>query len=197
MDDVAGNILAAGYSSRAGDFKMTHPIMGKAVIEYTIQSMVETCSRITVVSGFYAEKLNYLSKKYSKLQVIYNEQYERGMFSSVQKGLEQTNGGKLFIIPGDYPAVRPETFQIMINHPDVNILLPRYKGKTGHPVLISNSAKIQLLVGSFKTLYEYITECGYESVDTNDAGILMDIDYPDDYDEIERQLVHKIKDYNL
>jgi molybdenum cofactor cytidylyltransferase len=196
MDDVAGIILAAGYSSRARDFKMTHQIMGKAVIEYVIQSMFDVCNHITVVSGFHAEKLDYLSEKYSKLQVVYNKHYDNGMFSSVLIGLRQTNEKKLFIIPGDYPAVSPETYRIMVNHCDVNILVPRYKGELGHPVLIRNDTKIQLLTGSFKTLYDYIMECGFESVDINDAGILMDIDYPDDYDEIERQLVHEKDDYN-
>lgn len=195
MGDVAGVILAAGYSSRAGDFKMTHEIMGKPVIEYVIENMFNVCNRITVVSGFHAEKLVYLSKKYSKLQVVYNEHFNNGMFSSVLVGLRQTNGKKLFIIPGDYPAVSLDTFGIMINHCDVNILLPRYEGKPGHPVLISNNAKRQLLIGSFKTLYDYIMEYGFESVDINDAGILMDIDYPNDYYEIERQLVHEKDDY--
>lgn len=170
---------------------MAHKIMGKAVIEYVIQNLFDICNRITVVSGFHAEKLDSLRSNYSKLQIVYNGHYDNGMFSSVREGLKQTNAKKLFILPGDQPAIRPETFRIMIEHPDVNILLPRYQGKTGHPVLISSHARTQLLAGRFQTLSNFITEYGFESVDTNDAGILMDIDYPDDYDKIERQLKSK------
>ena len=78
-----GVILAAGFSSRAETFKMTLKFGENTVIENTIIKMSKYCSKIIVVGGYKIERLNFLSDKYDFVELIFNENYKDGMYSSV------------------------------------------------------------------------------------------------------------------
>lgn len=80
---IEGIIPAAGFSSRAGTYKLALELKGKSVIERCIEGMYNTCSKIIVVGGYNIEKLAPVLDKYSKIKLIYNENYQSGMFSSV------------------------------------------------------------------------------------------------------------------
>ena len=78
---IEGVILAAGFSSRAGTFKMELPFGEKTLIERAIDGMIDTCSRIIVVGGHKIERIREITKKYPTVQVVFNRHYEKGMFS--------------------------------------------------------------------------------------------------------------------
>ncbi len=80
---IDGVVLAAGFSSRAGVFKMELPLEGKTLIEHSIEGMHKICDKIIVVGGYRIEKLKEIFCEYSKVEVIFNENYQSGMFSSV------------------------------------------------------------------------------------------------------------------
>ena len=85
--DIEGVILAAGFSSRTGVFKMELPLEGKTLIEHTIHSMVDFCSRVIVVGGHKSERIIEITKNYANVQVVLNPHYRTGMFSSAREGV--------------------------------------------------------------------------------------------------------------
>jgi len=87
MSYIAALVLAAGYSSRMGDFKPLLPLGETSVLASTIKTFsVPGISQILAVVGHRAEDLRPMLKDL-KVQVIYNPGYAKGMFSSVQAGV--------------------------------------------------------------------------------------------------------------
>lgn len=182
-----GIILAAGCSSRAGEFKMICKIKNKPMIEHIIETMDSLCDRIIVVIGSQKEKLYYLPGKYNKVQLVYNENYFDGMFSSIVTGLGHFADDAAIICPGDCPAINVNTY-LKLSEKNYGVQVPIYKGIPGHPVYIRRDFVEKLKNGSFSTLKEFINNCDYHTVHVDDPAILMDVDYPDDFLQMESYL---------
>lgn len=178
---VEGIILAAGFSSRAGAYKLTLELCGKTVIERCIEGMYDACSKIIVVGGYNIKKLTPILDKYSKIRLVYNESYQSGMFSSVIKGFTHTEGDKVFMIPGDYPLVSQHVYENLLKV-NKNIVIPTYEGIKGHPVLMNKRmASLLLSATDISNLREFIIKHGFKTLEVKCPGILMDIDTPEDY----------------
>ncbi len=173
--------MAAGFSSRAGTYKLTLELNGKTVIERCIEGMYDACSKIIVIGGYNIDKLAPVLDKYSKVKLVYNENYQLGMFSSVIKGFRHTEGDRVFMIPGDYPLVSHDVYE-SIAKVNADIVVPTYEGTKGHPVFM-NRKMINLLLAAtgFSSLREFISEQGFTTMEVDYPGILMDIDTSEDY----------------
>lgn len=181
---IEGIILAAGFSSRAGVFKMSLDFNGKTVLESSICNMKKFCSKIYVVAGYKIEVIKDILKPYNDIEVVFNENYEEGMFSSVKKGIECLKGDRFFITPGDYPCIKQETYSALLNT-EGRIVIPVYEGIKGHPILLDTLVGKELLKSDkFHNLREYISSSGFTTVEVDDRGILKDIDTIDDYKEL-------------
>lgn len=176
-------VLAAGFSSRAGTFKMTCELAGKTVIERCIDGMYDLCDRVIVVGGYRIGALSFLINRYRRLKIIYNEDYVSGMFSSVRCGLLDASAGRVFVTPGDYPLIGPLVYKAMLDT-DGEIVLPSYLGCTGHPALLARSAVERLLYGDWDNLHAFIEDTAYTTVAVNEPGILIDLDTPEDFQRI-------------
>lgn len=185
MKEIEGIILAAGYSSRAKSFKMTLPLDGKTVLENCLQGMIDFCDKIIVVGGYQVEKIIPIVKAYPQVELVYNEYYSKGMFSSVKKGLRYITSKRFFLTPGDYPAISKDTYRIMLNTAG-EIVVPVFNSQRGHPVLLA-SYLIPEISQRESNLKEFINTKGFTAVSVQDEGILLDIDTWEDY--------LKIKDY--
>lgn len=180
--NVEGVILAAGFSSRAGAFKMEWLLAGKPLIFHTIDGMVDFCSRIIVVGGHKIEWLIELTGDYKKVQVVFNKNFSSGMFSSVKEGIKHLEGDKFFLIPGDCPLVKKEVYDKLL-HARGDIVIPTFQGRKGHPVLIKTFlAKEILREPEHSNLRDFIRRKGYETIEVEDRGILVDIDTMEDYE---------------
>ncbi|MEW5815061.1 MAG: nucleotidyltransferase family protein [Spirochaetota bacterium] len=181
---VEGIILAAGFSSRTGDFKLELPIDGRPILEYVIETMVDFCSKIFIVSGYQSERIQRLARKYIKAEVIFNPDYESGMASSVKTGIRHITGERFFITPGDCPLITKEVYRKLLSS-DSGVVIPVYKNKKGHPVLVKKDIGVRFL--SFPpllTLRDLFSDTGYTTVEVEDEGILLDIDTPADYEKV-------------
>ncbi len=178
---VEGIILAAGFSRRAGVWKMALPIKGRTVIEMSIMGMYPVVNRIIVVGGYNFKNLLKIIKKYEKVFPVYNENFPLGMFTSVQKGVEKVSGDRFFILPGDIPLVKPSTYKCMLEQ-EGDIIVPVYEGRKGHPVLLSYAMK-ELLLDEERdsNLKAFINRMGFKEVIVDDPFIRMDIDTLEDY----------------
>lgn len=183
-----GVILAAGLSSRAKTFKMLLSLNGKTVIENTIDNMLEFSERIIVVGGHKIELLQTIIKKYKNVDLVFNENYEEGMFSSVKCGLKAVKGDEFFFTPGDYPLVCKDVYSKIIGEVG-DIIIPTYKGKKGHPILIKSSFIREILEESrYETLRDFIDSKSPKFIEVSHKEILMDIDTIEDYEKALKNL---------
>lgn len=180
---VEGIILAAGFSSRAGTYKPAWPLDGKPLIHHTIDSMAHSCSRIIVVGGHKIKRLKELTRDYAKVQVVFNENYSSGMFTSVKEGVKHLKGDKFFLIPGDCPLVKKEVYRQLLQARG-DIVIPEYRDRKGHPVLIKTSLAEEILrEPEDSNLRDFIRRKGYETIEVEDSGILIDIDTKEDFEK--------------
>jgi CTP:molybdopterin cytidylyltransferase MocA/HD superfamily phosphohydrolase YqeK len=189
-------ILAAGYSSRMGEFKPLLPFGGTTVLERAIRLFREAgIHDIKVVVGHRSSELLPLLERL-KVQPLPNERYQEGMFSSVLTAAASLTpeSGAFFLLPVDIPLVRRETVELMARSYErtvKGILYPAFRGTPGHPPLISASYRDTILSwhgnGGLKDLLMQY-ESDTAAVETGDEGILLDMDTTEDYERLQRRL---------
>ena len=185
---IEGVILAAGLSSRAGTNKLILKINGKTILERCIKAMNPFCSRIIIVGGHRIEDIKKILVKYPKIELIYNHNYQDGMYSSVKEGFRRSKADRVFLIPGDYPFISRKTYADMLTI-DQDIIVPIYQGKKGHPLLIKRQLIRELLQDNIcKTLRDFTNKKGITLIKVQDPGILIDIDTKEDYNEIRKAI---------
>lgn len=89
-----------------------------------------------------------------------------------------------FLTPGDYPFISKEIVQRLLNENN-EVIVPSYKGKAGHPILLKNSLIEEILnepQDSNLKIYLGKKECLF--LDVDDENILLDVDTIDDYNNI-------------
>ncbi len=186
---VEGIILAAGLSSRMRKFKMTLDIGGKTLLERCIDSMYEYCKRVIIVGGYRFEDIRDIADNYTKVELIYNENYTKGMISSIRHAFNHLIEDRFFFVPGDYALISRNTYGALLEEEE-DILIPAYKGEKGHPILMKSLfAEHYLNDDRDITLRDFIRETGYKTVDVDDEGILLDLDTDDDY----KRIIDKVK----
>lgn len=174
-------ILAAGFSSRAGTFKMALDFDGRAMLQRNIEAMYGLCKRMIVVGGYQIEKIQSLTVPYDKVQVIYNEKYEEGMFSSARKGISLVQAERFFFTPGDYPLITEEICRALLEV-EGEVVIPSFKGRKGHPILLSKQCAAEIMEepqDSNLKLYLYKKQCTV--IEVENEGILLDVDTIEDY----------------
>jgi CTP:molybdopterin cytidylyltransferase MocA len=188
-------ILAAGFSSRMGDFKPLMELAGQSVLAHCVRNFREAgVLDIVVVTGHRAPEVQVEVEKL-EISSMHNARYELGMFSSVCVAvagffeLSQLSGlDAFFILPVDVPLVRPATIRALIDAYDGLITYPCFEGERGHPPLIPASLIPQILghdgQGGLKSLLEI---CPSLDVPVWDRGILLDADTPEDFSGLVRR----------
>jgi molybdenum cofactor cytidylyltransferase len=176
-------VLAGGLSRRTGVNKMSLPYHSKPLILHTIDSVLPCVSKVVVVTGHYHEEIKQLLESMPKIEIVKNEDYMKGMFSSILCGVKHISED-FFIVPGDYPIIQNSTYKLMINQLHT-MLVPAYKGIKGHPLLLSISLKEELLNEPVQSNLKVFRDRHLlEVIDTDDEGILQDIDTLTDYDTL-------------
>jgi len=189
---IVAIILAAGFSSRMGVFKPLLSLGGSLMIEKTISSFLQAgLNDIRVVVGYRADEIIPLLIRLGVLPVV-NEDYPSGMYSSIRAGVRTLNeeDAAFFLMPGDLPFVKPETIAniaLVFSQKGVSILHPTFKGRRGHPPLISARYRDSILFGEpagglRSLLVEH--EGDAIEIEVDDAGILTDLDTPEDYRKV-------------
>ncbi len=179
--DIEGIVLAAGFSSRMGKFKMEMSLNGKTLIERSVESLDKVCSKIIVVAGYKIERIKEILKSYEKVEVVFNKEFEKGMFSSVKIGISQIKAEKFFLLPGDIPFVNEDVFKKLLSKKG-DIIIPVFQSRKGHPVLIDSSLINEILnEPEDSNLKLFIDKKGFTTVEVQDEAILFDIDTEEDY----------------
>ncbi|MBE0495460.1 MAG: NTP transferase domain-containing protein [Campylobacterales bacterium] len=185
-------IIAAGYSSRMNDFKPLLPFGKTSALERLIQTYQnQGIEHIYVVVGHKKDEILTALKDYS-IHIIYNEEYDKGMFNSIQKGLSNLQEGidAFYMQPVDIPLIKGQTLECLYEayaREGKGIVYPTFFGRKGHPPLISTKYKEQILSsqgegGLKKVLEAFENDALHVSV--CDKSILMDMDTQEDYQNL-------------
>lgn len=182
---MLGIILAGGYSSRAKLNKLLLEVNGQPMICRTIQTMRPFVDRLVAVTGRYHKELQPVLTK-EGVEVAYNPNYEKGMFSSVLTGLNQVRDEDIFLLPGDIPNVSRKTYEALLKEKG-DVRIPTYEGKEGHPLFLSNylvkEARKQPLDSN---MHQFLDK--YEDVKirvkVDDPFINVDVDTLEDYQKL-------------
>ena len=187
---TAGLILAGGASRRMGRPKALLEYQGETFLGRLQRVLFTNCDPVVVVVGHDAATIRPALDP--RAVVVVNPDPERGMLSSLQAGLERLSQAEwVLFLPLDYPAIHSDTVARLCESPTAthNIVMPRYQGRRGHPVLITQTIIQELLAlpvdgAARDVIRSHNDEILY--LDVNDPAILMDVDTPEDYQVLSR-----------
>lgn len=183
---TAALIVAAGMSSRMGDFKPMLSIGSISIAQRVVATFQQAGIRkIVMVTGFNAVTLErHLAG--SGVIFLRNDAYETTqMFDSVKIGLTYLRGkcdGVLFT-PVDIPLFTASTLRSLLDS-GAELACPVCNGQTGHPILIKETLFDPILSDSGEEgLKGAVARCGTQmrQIPVDDPGILHDADTPADF----------------
>ena len=134
-----------------------------------------------------AENLARIAAK-AGAKIAVNALADRGRTSSIKAGLRvvRPQVDTVLIVPGDMPFIRPDTFERVVRaarDSTGGIAVACHQGKRGHPVAFHRSRFQDILsLGDDEPLY-VLTRGDVSHVALDDAGILININTPQQYEE--------------
>jgi molybdenum cofactor cytidylyltransferase len=190
---INGLIVAAGLSGRMKTFKPLLPYRGKSFVQNIVHKLNSVCNKIIIVTGYKAneveENVNDLNPP-SKIEFVLNPDFEKGMFTSLQKGISEAKDCDWILYHFvDQPGVMINFYQEFITQIDSkhNWIQPSYDNRHGHPILIRQDL-FDLIINSSPNfslreisknpiVKKKYWECDYKE-------IFQDIDTEEDYKSI-------------
>jgi broad specificity phosphatase PhoE/CTP:molybdopterin cytidylyltransferase MocA len=191
-------ILAAGLSSRMGDFKPLLDIGGQPALIRLLDSITSAgIKTVCIVTGFKRELIEEAVSfcPHPIPFCLFNERFEEGMFGSVQAGLRfarERRAERALIFPVDTPLISADSVAAVLRAsgdvPD-SFAVCCYYGKKGHPLLIPMKYSGEILdysgAGGLKAISDrYDDEGLLLRVETGDEGAMLDMDTPEGYAEL-------------
>jgi len=184
---VVAIILAAGDSSRMGVPKALLEIGETTFLERIIACYVALSISPYVVLGTHSPEINE-KIDLSPATVLINPDPSRGPLSSLLIGLKKNSHSDAFLLhPVDHPLVSKGTIETLVRqHKRLPhcILIPEFKGRRGHPVLIPSKfygdlCKAPLAEGARWAVRA--NRAANHLVTVNDPAVLLNIDTKEDY----------------
>ncbi|MFJ5716966.1 NTP transferase domain-containing protein [Neobacillus sp. NPDC093127] len=197
MKKTCALIVAAGNSSRMNFPKPLLQWQEQTLLEFQINQLTMLpFSEIIVVLGHKAETIiNQVSIADSRVSLLACPTYQKGLSSSLKFGLEyasETHDAVLLMLV-DLPLIQLKTIKQVFEAGATFLhrfcepfaIQPRYEYQKGHPVFIGYFQELNWrdlhgdigakpLIGQLKNR---------EFIDTNDVGVIFDIDTPQDYEK--------------
>jgi molybdenum cofactor cytidylyltransferase len=184
-------VLSAGESSRMGRPKALLPIGGQKFIERIITVLGQSrVDRSIVVLGHDADQLRR-QIEHLPVEVVINPDYHSGQLSSLQaaiRGIENDDRCEGILVHlVDHPFIDVALVDALIQRfceTKKLIVVPRYKGKRGHPVIFSRELFKELLNAPVDQGAKAVVNAHREDtleLEWQNEGITLDIDTPELY----------------
>jgi molybdenum cofactor cytidylyltransferase len=184
---LAAAILAAGESKRMGQPKALVPLQGSTFVEHLIAATRHARVGITrVVLGAGAEGIR-AQLKIDPAWVVVNGDWPKGQLSSIHAAIRSLPAGVsdgILICPVDHPLISADLVGRLIAAFDSGgklIVLPRYHGRRGHPVIFRAELYEELLaasveVGARQVVWNHAAEVA--EVETDEEGVILNVNDP-------------------
>ncbi|MFT8315341.1 MAG: molybdenum cofactor cytidylyltransferase [Clostridium sp.] len=183
---ITAIVMASGYARRMGENKLLLKYKGKTFIQHTLDK-VKKCnfySKIVVARDKaiieLAESLDFKTVK--------NEWADKGQSEAIKLGLNNSpvSDGYMFFT-SDQPLLDIETIELLMDafYKNSNsIIVPRFMGRKGSPVVFSSKFFKELIqlqgdTGGKKVINDHRESIIF--VDVKREEVLMDVDTWEDY----------------
>lgn len=188
---IVAVVLAAGESSRMGRPKALLPIDGQTFIERIVAALKQTkVGKIIVILGHNASELE-AKISHLPVHILINTDYKQGQLSSLQLAVRYLQADAdcdgMLVHLVDHPYLAPALVEEMIGcfyATKKRIVVPKFHGKRGHPVIFSNALFGELLsapMGEGAKAVVNAHRAETLEIDTQEEGIAVDIDTPELY----------------
>lgn len=188
--NVCGVIMGSGLSRRMGSNKLLMELQNESMIEKVVRESVS--SHLKSVAVVYNKDEVRDKVEGNNIEIIYNKSPEVGQSMSIKVGLEGIHNseaeGYMFLV-GDQPLVDSRLINSLLNkfkENKDNIILPKYKGINGNPVIFPSILKDKLssLSGDLggREIIKGYGKVTYLDVESSLQG--FDVDTKEDYQYI-------------
>ena len=188
---IVAVVLSAGESSRMGRPKALLPIDGQTFIEKIVGALKKSSvAKVIVVLGHNADEMRR-HIQHLPIEILVNPDYKLGQLSSLQvavRSLEkEADCDGMLVHLVDHPYVNTQLLESMIKLCEETaklIIVPRYNGTRGHPVIFSRKLFKELLAAPMDQGAKAVVDAHRADtleIDTEDEGITLDIDTPELY----------------
>jgi len=186
---ISAILLGAGESKRMGVDKLSLPWGRKTILERCFETLLQSeVQELVVVLGVRNKGVKNLFQG-RKVKVVINPHSERGMSTSIRKGLRAIHPSSvgILIALGDQPFLKKRTINALISAFDQGkrgIVVPSFRGRRGHPVIFHKRYKKELLnlkgdVGGRSIIERHPEDA--RVVHLKSEGVVMDVDTWQDY----------------
>ncbi|GAA0449223.1 nucleotidyltransferase family protein [Halococcus dombrowskii] len=188
---VVGVLLAAGGSSRFGERnKLLADIDREPLVRRAARTLLDSrVSRVVAVLGHQSSAVQEVLADFD-VAFVANDAYERGLSTSVEHGARaaaDSDADAAIFLLGDMPFVDSATVDLLVDGfagGVVDAVAAAYEGQRGNPVLFG--------ADHFDALCAVDGDVGGRDIlldsgvllDTDDAGVVMDIDTQDDLERV-------------
>jgi molybdenum cofactor cytidylyltransferase len=191
-------ILAGGESQRMNYPKPFLHINGKTFIENIVDGYIKGgFEKISIVLNNTLVPFLPESIRAKKIRIIPNKQPEKGRYYSLGLGLEHSlKHDFTFIHNCDNPFVDIKIIKEMYEkRKEGTYVLPVYKGKGGHPVLLSGKiiSCIVAKINNFNTLRCALAEFQRIEIKTDSDSVLVNLNTRSEYDHY---ILNKVPEYS-
>ncbi len=186
---ISAIILASGYSRRMGRNKLLLKYRGKSLVEHTIDIILQ-CSFLEAILVAREEEIINIGNR-NFIKVIKNENAFKGISESIKLGVSEAGESEGYMFfTGDQPFLDMDTVKKLAytfkEHSDC-IIIPRFKGKRGSPVIFPCIFKEDFLnlegdVGGKIVINKNLDRVKY--VEVQDDRRLFDVDTNESYEYI-------------
>mgnify|MGYP000882403905 FL=1 len=193
MPGIWAILLAAGESSRMGRLKALLPWQGTTLIESQLRSLLSGgVERIVVVLGHDCDRLKPIVESVEGASWVLNPDYLQGKTTSLKIGvsaLDDEPVADLLLLNVDQPRT-VETVRVLVARHDSSesvITIPTYRGKGGHPIMISAALLPEMAVieeeteGLLAVVRRHADATDRFEVD--DPSVLWDLNTPEQYEQ--------------
>ena len=183
-----GLLISAGLSGRMGQFKPLMLYKENPFVVTIVEKLLKVCEKVVVVMGFQKEKIeSIINSRFSiHVECVFNPNYEKGMFTSLQSGLKELKNSDWIVYHFvDQPFHEEKFYKELVSQIEdtYDWVQPVYNRKKGHPVLFKKSIFEKILQADPSSSLRVIRDddstkikkwkCGY-------SQILNDFDTPEE-----------------
>jgi molybdenum cofactor cytidylyltransferase len=188
---ISAVILSAGESSRMGRPKALLTIDGQTFIDRIVWVLKQTSvAKVIVVLGHNAEEMRRRTE-HLPVEILINPDYKLGQLSSLQLAVrllqKDADCDGMLVHLVDHPYIDAKLVESMIERFQAGgnlIVVPRYGGKRGHPVIFSRKLFGELLAAPMDQGAKAVVKAHRDDtleIDTGESGVTVDIDTPELY----------------